>query len=85
MNDSSFLINKVKESTGRVVMFKEFNIINSYTLECSLCGPSIGLRKDYHYTRKMLIVTCNYVDSCRIWANNSVWLSLKLAIHPNAK
>ena len=58
MNDSSFLIHKVKESTGRVVMFKEFNIINSFTLECSLCGPSIGLRKDYHYTRKMLFVTC---------------------------
>ena len=58
MNDSSFLIHKVKESTGRVVMFKEYNIVNSFTLECSLCGPSIGLRKDYHYTRKMLFVTC---------------------------
>jgi len=58
MNDSSFLIHKVKESTGRVVMFKEFNIVNSFTLECSLCGPSIGLRKDYHYTKKMLFVTC---------------------------
>jgi hypothetical protein len=59
MNDSSFLIHKVKESTGRVVMFKEFNIMNSFTLECSLCGPSIGLRKDYHYTKKMLFVTCD--------------------------
>lgn len=59
MNDSSFLIHKVKESTGRVVMFKEFNIVNSFTLECSLCGPSIGLRKDYHYTKKMLFVTCD--------------------------
>lgn len=57
MNDSSFLIHKVKESTGRVVMFKEFNIVNSFTVECSLCGPSIGLRKDYHYTKKMLFVT----------------------------
>ena len=62
MNDSSFLIHKVKESTGRVVMFKEFNIMNSYTLECSLCGPSIGLRKDYHYTKKMLFVTCNQAN-----------------------
>jgi hypothetical protein len=26
LNDSSFLIHKVKESTGRVVMFKEYNI-----------------------------------------------------------
>ena len=62
MNDSSFLIHKVKESTGRVVMFKEFNIMNSFTLECSLCGPSIGLRKDYHYTKKMLFVTCDIAN-----------------------
>jgi len=62
MNDSSFLIHKVKESTGRVVMFKEFNIMNSFTLECSLCGPSIGLRKDYHYTKKMLLVTCDQAN-----------------------
>ncbi len=38
-------------------MFKEYNIINSYTLECSLCGPSIGARKEYHYSKKMLFVT----------------------------
>lgn len=39
-------------------MFREFNIVNSYTLECSLCGPSYGARKDYHYSRKMLLVSC---------------------------
>jgi hypothetical protein len=37
-------------------MYKEFNIVNSYTLECSLCGPSIGSRKEYHYSKKMLFV-----------------------------
>jgi len=75
LNDSSFLIHKCKESTGRVVMFKEYNIINSYTLECSLCGPSIGARKEYHYSKKMLFVTISFPNLFRrIWANSSVLL-----------
>lgn len=35
---SSFRIEKAKESTGRVVVFREFNIMNSFTLECSFHG-----------------------------------------------
>lgn len=34
----SFRIEKAKESTGRVVVFREFNIMNSFTLECSFHG-----------------------------------------------
>lgn len=34
----SFRIEKGKESTGRVVVFREFNIMNSFTLECSFHG-----------------------------------------------
>jgi murein tripeptide amidase MpaA len=34
----SFRIEKVKEATGRVVVFREFNIMNSFTLECSFHG-----------------------------------------------
>jgi len=79
MNDSSFLIHKFKESTGRVVMFKEYNIINSYTLECSLCGPSIGARKEYHYSKKMLFVIYLKIMKFRIWENNFVlrWWSFQ--------
>jgi hypothetical protein len=55
MSDSSFLIQKYKESAGRVVIYKEFGVANSYTLECSLCGTSIGSRKDIHYSMKMLL------------------------------
>jgi hypothetical protein len=56
-------------------MFKEYNIINSYTLECSLCGPSIGARKEYHYSKKMLFVTIWLPNLfSRIWANSSVLL-----------
>jgi hypothetical protein len=38
----SFRIEKCKESTGRVVVFKEFNIMNSFTLECSFHGTNAG-------------------------------------------
>jgi hypothetical protein len=34
----SFKIEKSKESTGRVVVFRDFNIMNSFTLECSFHG-----------------------------------------------
>ena len=31
-------------------MWREFNLINSFTLECSFCGPTNGLYKDCHFT-----------------------------------
>lgn len=48
--DCSFAVQKCKESTGRVVMHKEFGIANSYTLEASFCGPTQGTYKDAHFT-----------------------------------
>lgn len=36
--DCRFRIERSKESTARVVVFKEFNIANSFTLECSFFG-----------------------------------------------
>lgn len=35
-------------------MWKEFNLINSFTLECSFCGPTSGIYKDCHFTIAML-------------------------------
>jgi hypothetical protein len=48
-DDCSFEIHKSRESTARVVMWREFNLINSYTLESSFCGPSKGQYKGYHF------------------------------------
>jgi hypothetical protein len=31
--NSNFVVQKVRESTARVVMWREFNLINSFTLE----------------------------------------------------
>jgi hypothetical protein len=33
-----------------VVVWKEFNVINSFTLEASFCGASQGRFKDMHFT-----------------------------------
>lgn len=43
MADSTFTIQKSKEKSARVVMFKEFGIENSFTLEISYFGPDQGV------------------------------------------
>ena len=52
--DSCFAIQKSKESTARVVMWRELNILNSYTLEASFCGADFGKFADYHFNTEML-------------------------------
>lgn len=47
--ECNFNVQKTKESTARVVMSK-INIQNSYTLECSFCGPNGGKYQDCHFT-----------------------------------
>lgn len=44
-----FGVHKSKEATGRVVVFKEFSVSNSYTLECSFCGPTQGSNQGTHF------------------------------------
>ena len=51
----SFNLQKSKESTARVVLWKEYQLINSFTLECSFCGPSKGMHADTHFTIQMLL------------------------------
>ena len=52
---SAFSVTKSKESTGRVVMWREFSLNNSYTCEASFCGPSQGICKGFHFSIKMLL------------------------------
>jgi hypothetical protein len=44
------MIQKDRESTARVVMWKDFNLINSFTLETTFCGPTKGRYRDCHFT-----------------------------------
>ena len=42
-NNCDFNVQKQKETTARVVMWREFSLINSFTLESSFFGPTNGL------------------------------------------
>ena len=46
----SFLMQRGKEATARMAMFKELNIPAVYTLEASFCGPDQGPKKGLHFT-----------------------------------
>ncbi|CAG9333093.1 unnamed protein product [Blepharisma stoltei] len=50
----SFRMQKSKESTLRISMFKETRTQNVYTLEASFCGPNFGPFIGSHHTAKQL-------------------------------
>mmetsp|Transcript_15008 Transcript_15008/g.14878 ORF Transcript_15008/g.14878 Transcript_15008/m.14878 type:complete len:141 (+) Transcript_15008:1246-1668(+) len=52
--DCSFNVSKDKESTGRVVVRREYNILNSFTLESSFLGANKGIYQDTHFTPEQL-------------------------------
>jgi len=52
--DCSFVVHKSKESCSRVAMWREFNLINSYTCEASFCGPTRGIHNKCHFNTKLL-------------------------------
>jgi hypothetical protein len=45
LNSCKYSIDKSKESTSRVVLRQEFNIVNSFTLESTYCGMDTGDKK----------------------------------------
>ena len=48
--DCVFGLQKSKESTARIVLYKEVGINNSYTLESSFCGADFGKHSDFHFS-----------------------------------
>ena len=53
-DDCSFMVHKSKESCGRIVMWREFNLINSYTCEASFCVPTKGFHDNCHFNAPTL-------------------------------
>ncbi|XP_075790448.1 cytosolic carboxypeptidase 3 isoform X2 [Pelodiscus sinensis] len=51
--DCNFKVQKSKEGTGRVVMWK-MGIRNSYTLEATFCGSKLGNRRGTHFNTEDL-------------------------------
>jgi hypothetical protein len=46
---------KSKESTMRISLFRELQIPNIYTCEASFCGSSYGTNEGNHFTKKQLM------------------------------
>nr|KAJ3421899.1 Cytosolic carboxypeptidase 1 [Polyrhizophydium stewartii] len=45
-----FVVERSKESTARVVLWREFGLVNSFTLESSYCGADFGERKGMQFS-----------------------------------
>ena len=53
-SECSFVVQKSKESTARVVVWKEMGITNTYTLEASFCGADYGKYADFHFNTDLM-------------------------------
>lgn len=53
-DDCCFKIQKTKDSTARVVAYRELGVVNSYTLEASFCGADFGPLGEQHFTTRHL-------------------------------
>ncbi|KAJ3293027.1 Cytosolic carboxypeptidase 2 [Borealophlyctis nickersoniae] len=45
-----FKIQRAKEGTGRISLWRRFKLINSFTMEASFCGSDTGPNGGFHYT-----------------------------------
>lgn len=48
-------MNRLKDGTARIAMFKELNIPNIFTMEASFCGADKGDLKGQHFTTEALM------------------------------
>ena len=48
--DCSFKVSKQKENAGRVVVWRELGLTNSYTMEASFCGADFGRYANLHFS-----------------------------------
>lgn len=69
-NDCVFGIQKSKEATARIVIWREMGIINSYTLEASFCGSDFGRHADFHFnTEHYQEIAHNFCDALNEFCN----------------
>lgn len=52
----SFVVEKAKETTARVVVWRQIGVIRSYTMESSYCG----IDKDGKYKVSTLVLTSTF-------------------------
>ncbi|KAJ3124674.1 Cytosolic carboxypeptidase 1 [Physocladia obscura] len=67
-----YTVEKSKESTARVVMWRELGVVGSYTLESSYCGADVGEKKGQQFQisdlEKVGVDFC-----CAVWASLGIF------------
>ncbi len=51
-DDCSFRVQRSKDSTARVVVWRSFSVMNAFTMEASFCGPSYGRDNGIHFSQR---------------------------------
>eukprot|EP00794_Sanderia_malayensis_P009853 gene9853-10864_t len=54
IQNCNFVMEKSKESTARIVVYKEFGVLRSYTVESTYCGADQGPYKGNHFGTREL-------------------------------
>lgn len=74
---SRFSMNRSKDGTARIAMFKELNIPNIFTMEASFCGADRGEYKDCHFSTDYLMeagakLMESLIVYCKIEVNQNI-------------
>jgi hypothetical protein len=54
--DCCFEMQKEREATARVVVYKQLGVVNSYTCEASFCGAAEGQYSNVHFNPHLYFV-----------------------------
>uniref|UniRef100_A0A8C0GPY7 tubulin-glutamate carboxypeptidase n=1 Tax=Chelonoidis abingdonii TaxID=106734 RepID=A0A8C0GPY7_CHEAB len=81
MSSCSFVVEKSKESTARVVVWREIGVQRSYTMESTLCGCDQGKYKVKKLDKVKAYVWIEFTIYIDITFQNPACLLLKKSIH----
>jgi hypothetical protein len=71
-------MNKSKDGTARIAMFKELNIPNIFTMEASFCGADKGDLKDQHFNSShFMLAGRRLLEALIVYAKIDVKQSIK--------
>lgn len=78
MGSCSFVVERSKESTARVVVWREIGVQRSYTMESTLCGCDQGKYKVSDVTHISMLFLFKFLN--RKWKNTKKLMQIKVAI-----
>lgn len=70
MGSCSFVVERSKESTARVVVWREIGVQRSYTMESTLCGCDQGKYKVSDVTHISMLFLFKFLN--RKWKNTNI-------------